>query len=166
MKLSQFDPNKETTAFFKILHPVTNEPLIDENGEQVGFETYSDNSKKANASKTLMHSNVLQRKQEYIAELGRPVTTEESSTEEVKALHQWDKDNAQKIETKVKEFVNEEFVLHLGRCCGEVKGSIELDSGEIATSAADVLKENEWILSQLFTFRTDMSNWVPKQPDN
>jgi len=163
MKISDFNPNKQTPEFFHILHPVTGEPLKDEDGVEIGFYTYSDNSKKGSSSKSQMHTNILRRKYELVQSMGRPVTDQNSSTAEVAEVAKWDEDNSETIKSAMLPIIQEEFVSHLARCCTGLQGSIETDSSD-SPSILDVLNENSWIADQLISFRSELSNWVPKQP--
>lgn len=164
MKISQFNPRSEHAKFCPILHPVSGEPIKDENGVQVGFDVVSVNSRKANQSRNEMHTCILRRKQDLANEMGRPDFGMDPDPEQKEELEVWDKEHKVEFEAKARVIVNEEFSSYLGRCCVKVHGSIELDDGSVATDAKSVITDQEWVADQVVKFHQDMGNWVPKQP--
>lgn len=166
MKISMYDPNKETAEFCGILHPATQAPLKDELGVEVGVMVVSSNSRTARQSKAMMRSEILRRKEDFANSLGKP--TLESLGPGAKAddleiaIEKWESDNKDSIKQKHSEITNEEYLNHLARCCTEIVGRMEDDNDQVVTCPSQLMAM-EWIAARVNDFHLNLSNWVPKQ---
>jgi len=167
MKISQFNPHTEVAKFCAILHPVTGDPLVDEDGTQLGFDVLSANSKTANKHRRVMSEAILRHRTSLLAEMGHPTEPDGGDAEAIKAYttakDEWEKVNKDTFSEEIRSQSRLETLNYLSSCCSKMYGNIELDNGQAAETPLQVFMDQEWVANLVFGFHNQLANWIPKQ---
>lgn len=165
MKLAQFNPKSDIEKFCPILHPVSGDPIKDEDGVPVGIFVYSHNSKIASSSVRELNAQMAKAREDVCLELGRKEVVTADDAVDAGA---WEKENKAEIDKRLREVTAPLFLQHVIRCCSSVQGRIESDSGQLLDSPSKVLSDPqlEWVADQVVTFHRNLDNWVPKLQDS